>query len=104
MNATPRQRLGALAAAAGLAAALPAGCAHPPAGPRGPDADAAEAARRAERVKVMQEFWEEETARPSSRPGASAAAPPLDYPAGTYSGINFAPRTAGDPSLAEPQR
>jgi hypothetical protein len=105
MKADPRSRPGVLAAASWLAAALAAGCAHTAAAPRPSDTDAAEAARRAERVKVMQEFWEEETARPAARPGAAAsAAAPLDYPAGAYSGINFAPREAADPSMAEPRR
>ena len=105
MNPTRHPGARARAAAAWLAAALAAGCAHPAAPQPAPGADAADEARRAERVRIMQEFWEEETARPGGRPVAPAAEPPaLDYPAGSYSGINFAPRRAADPSVAEPQR
>jgi hypothetical protein len=83
-----------------------AGCAHAPATPPPPAADqsAAEQARREERLKLMQEYWQEHTAADAENPSGPPAPPPLEYPAGTYSGINFAPRLAPDPSLAEPDR
>jgi hypothetical protein len=52
----------------------------------------------------MQEYWEEQTVADRDKEPGPADAAPLEYPAGTYSGINFAPRVAPDPSLAEPKR
>ena len=67
---------------------------------------AMEAARRDERQKIMQEYWYDHTAgAPDPGERAGPESPPLlNYPAGTYDGINFAPRQARDPSLAEPIR
>jgi hypothetical protein len=86
-------------------AALAFGCAqapspaHPP-----PDPGAEEQIRRTERLRLMQEYWEQATASEAPRPAPLDASAPLDYPAGNYSGLNFAPRTAADPSLREPPR
>jgi len=67
--------------------------------------DAVEAARREERQKIMRQYWYEQTGslREDARP-EPAAGVPLPYPAGTYGGMNFGPRTAPDSSLAEPVR
>ena len=88
-----------------MLAACAAGCAHSaaPAPPSAADEAAAEQARREERLKIMQEYWQEHTAAGEKDPGL-ADPPPLEYPAGAYSGINFGPRVAPDPSLAEPNR
>jgi hypothetical protein len=88
-----------------LAAAAAGGCAHPTApGPLPASDPNAEAARREERLKVMQEYWDDRTgAGPGAAPAREAGAL-LEYPAGVYAGINFAPRLAPDPSLAEPSR
>lgn len=53
----------------------------------------------------MRDTWEQATAS-GGPPGPASLEPsaPLDYPAGSYSGLNFAPRTAADPSLREPAR
>jgi hypothetical protein len=83
-------------------AALAGGCVHSPnGGYPPPDAAAIDRARREERIRIMQEAWNRQAA-PNGRPAAGA--PLLDYPAGSYLGIRFAPRTAADPSLAEPDR
>jgi hypothetical protein len=66
--------------------------------------EAVEQARREERIKIMQEYWRDRTLSARPEPGGAPAAAPLEYPAGTYSGINFGPRLAADPSLAEPDR
>jgi hypothetical protein len=66
--------------------------------------EAVEQARREERIKIMQEYWRDRTLSARPDPGAAPAAAPLEYPAGTYSGINFGPRLAADSSLAEPDR
>lgn len=86
--------------------ALAAGCAHSaaPAPPSALDEAAAEQARREERLKIMQEYWQEHAAAAGEKDPGAADTPPLEYPAGTYSGINFGPRVAPDPSLAEPIR
>lgn len=92
-----------LAAAAACAAA---GCASPmvPGSPSAVEM-AADQARREERMKIMQQVWSDQTAAPSGEAGdGSGAAGLLDYPAGSYSGINFGPRRAVDSSLAEPDR
>lgn len=96
-------RAPALLAAAALAAC---GCASSPR-PASPEAEAeaAEQARRAERLKLMQQYWIDQTAslpEPSSAPGGSSSA--LDYPAGDYGGVRFAERRQADPSLEEPCR
>jgi hypothetical protein len=85
---------------------LAAGCAHPaaPGGTSAANEQAAEQARRGERLKIMQEYWQEHTVADREKKPGLADAPPLEYPAGTYSGINFGPRLAPDPSLAEPNR
>ncbi len=68
-------------------------------------AEVTEQARREERLKIMQDYWFDQTLSPKRESsGIVAAAPLLNYPAGTYDGISFAPRQAGDPSLAEPAR
>jgi hypothetical protein len=66
---------------------------------------AADQARRDERIKIMQQYWYDATE--ALRADAGPAPNPerlLDYPAGSYSGINFGARRAVDPSLAEPLR
>ncbi len=68
-------------------------------------AELAEQARREERLKIMQDYWFDQTLSAKAELGALAAhAPLLNYPAGTYDGIRFAPRQAPDASLAEPAR
>ena len=84
-----------------LLAALLGGCAHSPA-PAPAPADA-ESARREERRKIMQEYWYDHTLAPQ-RATETGVPAPVDYPAGTYSGINFGPRRAPDPGLEEPVR
>ncbi len=88
-----------------LAASAAGGCAHPTAPePLLASDPAAESARREERLKVMQEYWDDRT---GAAPGAAATREGrmlLEYPAGIYAGINFAPRLAPDPSLTEPAR
>jgi hypothetical protein len=89
-----------LVAAAALAAA---GCAtrSPPPTPEA----AAEQARRDERLRIMQQYWYDQTASPPAEPGAvDGASALLDYPAGSYGGINFAPRRAAGPGLEDPPR
>jgi hypothetical protein len=91
----------------GLMAALAAGGCASPTVPGSPSvaAQAAEQARREERLKIMQQYWYEQTAAPGPETGAAPAAGRLlDYPAGTYGGLTFGPRRAADPSLAEPDR
>jgi hypothetical protein len=67
--------------------------------------EAVEQARRQERLKIMQDYWREQTlsARRETS-GQAGNAPLLEYPAGTYSGLLFAPRLAADPTLTEPIR
>jgi len=88
-----------------LAASAAGGCAHPTAPePLLASDPAAEAARREERLKVMQEYWDDRT---GAAPGAVSprdGRTMLEYPAGIYAGLNFAPRLAPDPSLTEPSR
>jgi hypothetical protein len=68
-------------------------------------AEAAEAARREERLKILQDYWNDKTLSAQADAATGAQAPaPLEYPAGTYSGIRFAPRLAADSSLSEPIR
>lgn len=69
-------------------------------------AEIIEQARREERLRIMQEYWRDRTkADKSPKTGPSLRAPaPLHYPAGTYSGVNFAPRVAADAALSEPIR
>lgn len=68
-------------------------------------AEVAEQARREERLKIMQDYWYDQTLSPKREStGIVAATPLLNYPAGTYEGIRFAPRQAADSSLAEPAR
>jgi len=68
-------------------------------------AEAVEQARREERLKIMQDYWEDQTLGPKMEPsGKLSAVPLLSYPAGSYSGVNFGPRLAPDPALAEPNR
>lgn len=94
-------RTGALAGGAiGLAGGAIAGRSAASAAGR----EAVEQARRDERVRIMQRYWNENTLSPDSGAGAPPAPERLDYPAGDYSGINFAPRSAADPSLGEPNR
>ena len=65
----------------------------------------AEQARREERLKIMQDYWYDQTLSPKREAvGVVAHAPLLNYPAGIYGGIRFAPRQAADSSLAEPAR
>ena len=68
-------------------------------------AEAVEQARRQERLKIMQDYWRDQTlsAGPAAAVGSDRT-PLLNYPAGTYSGILFAPRLATEPTLAEPVR
>jgi len=77
------------------------GCAGPPA-PAG-DPAAIEQARRDERERIMRDTWAERTLAPDPTP-AGRGPPRIAYPAGTYSGIRFGPRSAPDPSLADPVR
>jgi hypothetical protein len=89
-----------------LAAGSAGGCASPTV-PGSPSAaaQAAEQARREERLKIMQQYWYEQTAGPGPETGPEPAAGRLlDYPAGTYGGIAFGPRRAADPLLTEPDR
>jgi hypothetical protein len=67
---------------------------------------AIEAARRDERQKIMQEYWNEHTvvAADLDGHGGTSGLPPLFYPAGSYRGVNFAPRQAADSYLTEPAR
>jgi hypothetical protein len=66
---------------------------------------AAEEACRKERLKIMQDYWYDKTLSAGEQSaGTSHPAPLLDYPAGTYSGVNFGPRVASDSSLSEPNR
>jgi hypothetical protein len=87
-------------------AALASGCAHPAAPGPAPlaDEEAAERARRGERLKIMQEYWREQAAGEAGREPGPFRPPPLEYPAGNYSGLNFGPRVARDPALTEPDR
>jgi hypothetical protein len=87
-------------------AALAGGCALPtsPVPPTSPQAEAVEQARRDERLRIMQAYWYDHTLSPAGEAGPAAPDAPLEYPAGTYSGIRFGPRLAPDPSLAEPDR
>ncbi len=90
------RRCGALA---GLAVGA---CVSPKVPP--PDPDAVDRARRDERLKVMQQYWDEQTSAPPEEAVSGEEAALLDYPAGDYGGIRFGPRRAPDPSLAEPRR
>jgi hypothetical protein len=88
-------------------AGVAGGCAHPTApGPAlASGQEAAEEARREERLKVMQEYWQDRTGTANGEPlQGRDGVPLLEYPAGIYGGINFGPRLAADPSLAEPNR
>ena len=68
-------------------------------------AELAEQARREERLKIMQDYWFDQTLSAKSEPSALVAhGPLLNYSAGTYGDIRFTPRQAADPSLAEPAR
>lgn len=68
-------------------------------------AEAAEKARREERLKIMQDYWNDKTLSAEAGGSSALQAPQLlQYPAGIYSGIRFAPRVASDSSLSEPQR
>ena len=68
-------------------------------------AELIEQARREERLKIMQDYWYDQTLSPRREAtGVIAQASLLNYPAGTYDGIRFAPRQAADSSLAEPAR
>lgn len=68
-------------------------------------AEVAEQARREERLKIMQDYWYDQTLSPKRESTSIVAATPLlNYPAGTYDGIRYAPRQAADASLAEPAR
>jgi hypothetical protein len=89
-----------------IAAGAAGGCASPTV-PGSPSAaaQAVEQARREERLKIMQQYWYDQTAAPLPDAGAGAEAPRLlDYPAGSYGGLAFGPRRAADPSLGEPDR
>jgi hypothetical protein len=85
---------------AALACAL-AGCAH--SSPPPTDAASAESARREERQKIMREYWYDHTLAPG-RETEPAPPPRIAYPAGAYSGVNYGPRLASDPAMAEPVR
>lgn len=77
----------------------------PAAAPPVPEDPVAAAARKDERQKIMQEYWYEHTvAAEAGERAGPAGPPPLLYPAGSYGGINFAPRQTAEPSLAEPVR
>jgi hypothetical protein len=52
----------------------------------------------------MQRFWYDQTLSPDRASGTVPTPELLEYPAGDYAGMNFAPRLAADPSLAEPDR
>jgi hypothetical protein len=89
-----------------IAVSAAGGCAAPTI-PGSPSvaAQAAEQARREERLKIMQQYWYEQTVAPGPEAGAEPETGRLlDYPAGTYAGLAFGPRRAADPSLAEPDR
>lgn len=85
---------------AALAGAL-VGCVH--SSPLPSDAAAAESARREERQKIMREYWYDHTLAPGL-PVEPAPLPRIAYPAGAYSGVNYGPRLASDPAMAEPVR
>jgi hypothetical protein len=91
-----------------LVALLPAACAFPgrpaPIPTGATEAEAVEQARREERLKIMQRFWYDQTLSPDRASGTVPTPELLEYPAGDYAGMNFAPRLAADPSLAEPDR
>lgn len=89
---------------AGGAAGLAAAALLDRAGESAASREAAEQARREERVKLMQRYWNERTLAPEQDPGGATAPALLDYPAGDYAGINFAPRLAASPDLGEPVR
>lgn len=95
-------------AAAGL---LPLGCAgprqpRPPVSALAAANSPAEAAIRDERLELMQQVWLAETgaAGAEQRPPLPQTPGPLNYPAGWYDGIRFAPRTTADPGLSDPVR
>ena len=68
-------------------------------------AEAIEQARRQERLKIMQDYWRDQTlSAQRETSGGLSHAPLLEYPAGTYSGLIFASRLAADPALIEPDR
>jgi hypothetical protein len=105
-------RLSRTAWARPLLALAYSGCSSPTAPPTSKTAlavaegAAVAAARRDERQKLMQEYWYEHavaTGDPEDRVGRTGLQPLL-YPAGNYSGLNFATRQAADSSLAEPVR
>jgi hypothetical protein len=93
-----RLSLGALC----LAAAWGGGCESPSAAPS--DLTEVDRARREERLKILQQYWYDRTLSAGADGGVTRPQALLEYPAGTYSGINFGPRVAADPSLAEPVR
>jgi hypothetical protein len=106
----PRGILSAAAATLALiAVGWFTGCAEPPPPPP-PSTVGADEARRDERLKLMQQTWAQQVARPL--PGQGPAAPQpvpvppalVAYPAGCYDGLWFAPRTAADPQLSDPPR
>lgn len=70
------------------------------------NAERAEQVRREERLKIMQDYWYDQTlaANAGGGPGQISPEPLLRYPAGYYEGVRFAPRLAPGPSLTEPTR
>lgn len=67
-------------------------------------AEAMEQARREERLKVMNEYWKGRAIE-GRRPDGSASEPSeisptrqMDYPAGNYNGVEYAPRTLPVPN------
>lgn len=70
------------------------------------EAEAYERGRRDARVEVMQKYWKDQTLSPEDGADSDQKAAPraVDYPAGTYEGIKYGPRTTTAPTLEEPRR
>jgi len=69
-------------------------------------AEAREQGRREERVAVMRRYWEEKTTSLKDD-GASVTTngkQVIQYPAGTYEGIRYAPRDTASPKLEDVPR
>ena len=70
------------------------------------EAEAYERGRRDARVEVMKKYWEEKTLSPQDElaAGGTSSQRTIDYPAGTYEGIRFGPRSTAAPSLEDVRR